>query len=144
MNNEGANPKAATVPRRGAGRFQWHSGAWFGGQLGASCYLGILASVFWCQGNVLAGFLIMCCFLAANFVGYRLWANRDRIKPFMAAQMLMLTLFSFTLLSFVFVELFLKRVSLYKTDFSPVNYLILLIFPVLMLLFWRIERSGQK
>lgn len=140
MNNKAR--KAA--PARGAGRIQWHTGAWFGGQLAASCHLGILACVFWNQGNVLAGFLILCCFLAANFVGYRIWSNRTRVKPFAAVQILLLSLFSFTLLSFVFIELFLKRVSLYKTDFSPANYLVLLVFPGLMLLFRLIERSGKS
>ncbi len=128
----------------GPGRFQWHTGAWFGGQLGASCYLAILGCVFWSQGNVLAGFLIFCCFLAANFIGWRLWARRSSIKPYMAVQVLMLSLFSFSLLSFVFIELFLKRVSLHKTDFSPANYLVLLVFPALMLLFWLIERGAVR
>ncbi len=144
MNNDLGKQRGKAAPLRGPGRFQWHTGAWFGGQLGASSYLGILGCVFWSQGNVLAGFLILCCFFAANFIGWRLWAKRTRIKPFMAVQVLLLSLFSFSLLSFVFIELFLKRVSLHKTDFSAANYLVLLTFPVLMLLFWLVERGAGR
>jgi FtsH-binding integral membrane protein len=78
-------PEKQTEP----GYFQWNSGAWFGGQLGATAWLAVGAGVLASQSGAMAA-IWLTCFLIANAIGTLLWRNRGRIRPYPAIQWLLL------------------------------------------------------
>ena len=54
---------------------QWNLGAWFGGQIGATCWM-LVAGVLTLFRELTTGLLVVALFAAVNLVGWRLWRTR--------------------------------------------------------------------
>jgi hypothetical protein len=128
----------------GTGRFQWNTGGWWGGQLGGSCWMAVLAGVYLFQGREEHSLAMFACFLAANSVGAALWTKRHRLAPHPALQgllaALLLTSTSALLVALAAASAAVSDpVVLDLTTLSP-----LLIYPGLMFFFWRLEREARR
>jgi hypothetical protein len=121
--------------RRGTGRFQWNTGGWFGAQVGSTCWLFFAAISFLSQSPALAA-LFLSCFVVANLVGAIIWINRARVDPYRAMQLLVLVIFAFTTIAMVSADcLGLLRELDQRVRNPRLLYLVLLIFPALMMMF---------
>jgi hypothetical protein len=121
--------------RRGTGRFQWSTGGWFGAQVGSTCWM--LACGLWFLGESrLFGALLLGCFAVANLVGTGIWAKRDKVDPYQAIQILLAVVLVFTTAAMVSAD---RLGLLGKLDQRVKNprllYLLLLLFPALMIMF---------
>jgi len=136
---------AGITPKQGKGTFQWNTGAWFGGQVGSTCWLFILGIITLTK-NTNYGLLILLCFLLPNLLGTAIWRRRDRIAPYPAIQLLMLLIGGFALLAFMLLDVsgLIPVLDPTYTDSPRKLYWFLLIFPALMALFFVIERGNKK
>ena len=76
-------------PLPGPGQFQWNRGGWFGSQLGGTAWMLVGAVAMALQApNVASVWLV--CFLVANAIGFWMWWRRDRLRPYLALQSLLL------------------------------------------------------
>ncbi len=76
-------------PLPGPGYFQWSTGGWFGSQLGCTAWMLAGATLFVMQAwDVTVIWLI--CFATANAIGTWLWSRRDRLRPYLALQLLLI------------------------------------------------------
>ena len=65
--------------------FRWNAGGWFGGQIGASLWLGILGALI-VFSDVPAGLLALASFVILNAVGLLLWSLRGSLDAYPASQ----------------------------------------------------------
>jgi hypothetical protein len=93
----------------------------------------------------LYGTVVVLCGLATNVLGTLLWGRRDRIAPYVAAQLLLVVIGAFALLGMFAIDK-----SGYLAEFEPRMagsprkfYSALLIVPVMMV-FFHILESGAK
>ena len=122
--------------RAGTGRFQWNTGGWFGSQLGSTCWMLLCGLLFLIDSEILAGLLMLACFAVPNIVGTAVWARRGRIAPYPAVQLLLVVLFISTAAALVLTDCLglLGRLDPRFED-PRILYLLLLLFPALMLVF---------
>ena len=71
-----------------SGEFQWNAGGWFGGQIGASCWMLVAATLSFSRDRSASG-VVFVLFTIANLVGLRLWRTRDRLSVYTALQILL-------------------------------------------------------
>lgn len=133
---------AGKTPLRGEGRFQWNTGAWWGGQLGASCWMGVLAVMFLARGALEPGLAVLACFLGSNSVGFALWTKRHCLRPYPALQGLVAALFLFSLASLLVVLTAGRHGAVGLTPLSALASL--LVYPGLMLLLALLERESRQ
>jgi hypothetical protein len=76
----------------------WNAGSWFGAQVGGTLWLFIAAMVLGPEHARSAG-IALACGLAANLVGVALWAQRSRLDPFRALQILVLAVVLFAFIA---------------------------------------------
>ncbi len=72
---------------RSGGGFRWNAGGWFGGQLGATLWMGLLG-VLTLPRHPVAGAAVLGLALAANGVGVALWRRRASLAAYPAVQLL--------------------------------------------------------
>jgi hypothetical protein len=65
----------------------WQAGGWYGSQLGGTAWLFVSALVIGAESPSSAA-VLLACGLAANLVGAMLWAQRARLDPYRALQVL--------------------------------------------------------
>ena len=122
--------------KRGTGTFQWNTGAWFGSQVGSTCWMLVCGLWFLGESRLLAGILLLGYFAAANLVGTSMWANRDRLDPYQAIQILLVVFFVFTPVALATADCLGLLARLDQRVKNPrFLYLLLLLFPVLMIMF---------
>lgn len=133
--------------KRGAGRFQWNGGGWFGGQVGSTCWLLLAGVAFFGQAPALAA-LLFGCFALANLVGTIIWRNRDKIDPYRGIQALIGVLFVFAAIALVCMDYYGLLAGLDdRFENARVWYLVLLMYPGLMTMFHfqnRAKAAGAK
>ena len=130
-------------PYKGDGQFQWNTGGWFGSQIGSTAYLILLGTLLAIK-EMMPGLVILFCGLIPNFVGYRMWSNRNRLAPYPAIQKLLLTIFLFTAMALGTAIYFEHVDNSQHLVGARMSLWILLIFPAIMLLFHYLEKSGKK
>jgi len=81
----------AKEPMKGPGCFQWNTGAWFGSQLGSTCWM-LVGGALYAFCAPLIGVTFLICFAVANAIGTSLWLRRDRLRPYPAIQILLLVI----------------------------------------------------
>ncbi len=122
--------------------FHWNIGGWFGGQLGASAWIAILGALYLAI-DPLAGLAALGLFVAQNALGCWLWSRRIELAPYPAIQLL----FGISLLAALAVlVLFDLRGHLGSLDprlSARSMYLVLLVYPAVMLQFWWLERANR-
>jgi len=72
---------------QGTGGFQWNTGGWFGGQIGSTLWLFIVAYETLPKSASAAAWLAFCA-AAPNILGCLLWQKRDRLRPYPAFSVL--------------------------------------------------------
>lgn len=130
-------------PYKGNGRFQWNTWGWFGAQIGATAYLVFLGAAL-ASKELLPGLLILACGLIPNIVGYLIWRRRDRLAPYPAIQILMLTIFVFTAIAFGIAIFYEHAGKLKYLSGAAQSAWILLMFPALMLMFHLQEQALKE
>jgi hypothetical protein len=104
--------------------------------------MGVMLSFY----NVRIGMMIMVFFLLPNVIGCYLWYHRDRIAPYPAIQWLMVVIGLFTLFTFLAFDLS-GWTDQFGESLSGANrklYLLLLLYPGLMLMFYFQNRSKNR
>ena len=132
--------------------FQWNAGAWFGTQLGATCWL-LICSLLLIQHSVHVAGLVGGCFLLANVIGTGLWLGRTRIKAYQAFQILLGLGWLTSLAGLHTIESaglwhVVSGISLEdvggKVSAGTMKLVIWLVFPLMMGSFYALERSSRN
>jgi hypothetical protein len=101
------------------------------------CFLG--------ESHLLAGVLLLVYFAAANLVGTAMWAKRDRLDPYQAIQILLVVVFVFTAAALAAADCLGLLGRLDERVKNPrFLYLLLLLFPALMIMFHFTNRPGAS
>lgn len=132
------------IARRGEGQFQWNAGGWFGAQLGGTLWMLILGITLLGQQPGL-GLLSLGLALLVNLAGFLLWHIRDRLAPYPCIQGL-LTLVGIATLALLLAFDAADRLALLDPRFQDHPrglYMLLLMFPGLMALFYFQNRAGR-
>jgi hypothetical protein len=130
---------------QGEGAFQWNAGGWFGGQLGATVWLLVLAGVLLVREGWAPALAAALGGLVPNVVGTALWLRRDRLAPYPAIQ----TLFAVAGLSVLAAAVALARLDALP-EMSPNepagwrHAWLLLLYPGLMLMAFFQERGARR
>ena len=130
-------------PKQGTGYFQWNAGAWFGGLLGGTAYLGVGGVVFLLQDSFL-GMAWLLCFAIASSSGVFLWRFRHVFAPYPAMQALLFVcgVGGATAMSAAY---FLAPESLDVVQLTPAgSFLFLMVFPILMVWFHLLEMGSRQ
>lgn len=138
------NSADTVVPRKGTGAFQWNKWGWFGAQIGSSLWLLILAIAFlWISMPIALWWLL--CFLIPNIISFTLWRRRDRLDPYVALQTSVAVLGVATFLALLGTDLsgIIPRIDP-RYDHLGYFYLLLLMFPWLMAMFYFQNRAGRR
>lgn len=130
-------------PMAGPGAFQWNRGGWFGGLMGSTAWLVVGAAVMASRSPIVASIWV-ACFAASNAFGFRLWACRDRIRPYPAIQALLVAIGAAGLLAFAALDVLGPREAPELVGAPREGYLAMLIVPGLMAQFALMERSSRK
>jgi O-antigen/teichoic acid export membrane protein len=69
----------------------WHAGGWFGSQLGGTAWLFVAALVV-ASESPQSAVVLLGCGAASNLVGCLLWAQRARLDPYRALQILVVVI----------------------------------------------------
>lgn len=134
-------------PKKGDGQFQWSTGGWFGAQVGSTVWIAVAGVILLWKSCVLTGCVFLGSFLAPNIIGLVLWSKRDRIRPYPAIQWLIVIIGVFTVVSLVCLDISAKiqLVSPQYEQFPRAMYLLLLMFPALMVMFhFQNKQTGKK
>ena len=82
-------PSIAREPIIDPDAVPWNAGAWFGGQIGGTCWM-LTAFVAYVWQAPWLSVLFLAGFAAANAFGFWLWSHRRRFRFFRSAQLMML------------------------------------------------------
>lgn len=136
---------ARKVARRGDGQFQWNAGGWFGAQVGGSLWMLLLGFTLLGRQPGL-GALCLGLALLVNIGGFALWHFRDRLPPYPSIQALFVLVGIATLILLVTFDAtaHLALLDPRYRDNPRGLYLVLLMFPGLMLLFHVQDRAGRR
>lgn len=140
---------ADRTPVSKEGIFQWNRGAWFGSQLGGTAWI-FVGAIALARQSFLVAMGWLACGVIANAVGFGLWSLRDRIRPYAAIQLLLLTIGLCALFAFGFVDLFVPEGFARLDPFNPradshrSPYAALLGIPVMMAWFAFLEHGARR
>ena len=81
---------------------QWNAGGWFGGQIGATCWM-LIAGILTAVKDLTTGSIVIGFFLLANLVGWLLWQTR-RFSCYASTQLLIAISGAFGLLAVYVLE----------------------------------------
>ncbi|MDA1229776.1 MAG: sigma-70 family RNA polymerase sigma factor [Planctomycetota bacterium] len=124
--------------------FRWNAWAWGGSSLGGLAWmLPTTGLAFW-NGSTLTGAVIGGCFLVGCAVAIMLWRARGRIHAYAALQTMIGIMCGLTTVAMVTLQFSANEETLAGMKWTPLAYLVLLIFPLLSLQFYSIRRSFQK
>jgi len=113
--------------------------------VGSTLWLLILAFVFLPKSHLL-GLIFLGCGLLPNVAGFVLWSHRDRIAPYPALQWLIVAIGVCSSAALLSVEMltFPGQADPRFEPFPHSIYLVLLIFPALLLEFYLLERDARR
>ena len=123
---------------------QWNLGGWLGGQLGGSAWM-LVAGLLSFSTNPTTALTVIILFALTNLIGAVLWAQRNRLSPYVAIQILLPVLGVFGFAA-VFV---LDRAGIYETIriggtiSARLTYIVIILVVIaLMLMFY--SRFGRR
>jgi hypothetical protein len=137
---------AEKIPRKPTGSFQWNTAGWFGTQFGCTLWvliLGWLASFY----NISISLLVVCFFIVPNIIGFTIWYRRDHFFPYPAIQYLIISISVFAFLTLITLDSsgLATQIDEQFGNSYPYFYLVLLLFPVLMMqLHYQNKSTGGK
>jgi hypothetical protein len=100
---------------------------------------------FLAESRLLAGVLLLVYFAATNLIGTAMWAERDRLDPYQAIQILLVAVFVFTTVSLASADCLGVLGRLDQRVKNPrFLYLLLLLFPALMIMFHFINKARSS
>lgn len=126
--------------KRGSGQFQWNRGGWFGSQIGATLWLGLLGGLLLAQGQLVGAVALVLGFLA-NVVGVLLWRRRRTLSPYSALQILIGISGVSAAISLAAISMAGSSQRAFQTSQS---FWFLLVFPAVMLMFHLQERAARR
>lgn len=137
---------AEPTPDAKRSRFQWNKGAWFGSQIGVSCWLvpfGLLVAPVATDLALVTG----GAFLGLNILGFRLWSQRERRRAYIATQLLLAGSSIANAAVILFAQQFneeLRKIGSGTNVSVEVPLVLIFISPVLMLMFFVQERLSRR
>ena len=132
-------------PKKGAGRFQWNAGGWFGPVIGSTAWMIGPAGCLIAHRRWLAAVPIGC-FVIMNLLGWILWRFRDRLAPFPA----LITMLASLAMA---VPIILATTALgtpnsppqMNLPSSPLGWLVVVLFvPAMIVWFYVIEHRSKR
>ncbi len=138
----------ASVPARSESPFEWNAGAWFGAQVGASCWM-LLAALVLLGSDVAAAGGVGLVFVAANGAGWLLWSRRERMPAYRGILLLIVVLGVAALAALVWIDVRgqLPVLWRYSAGVQPgsrvFTYALLLVYPAVAAMVWARERSAR-
>lgn len=124
--------------------FQWNAGAWFGSLAGAVAWMAPLGVLSIAYGSYLVGAVALACMSMGCLIAIVLWRSRDTLSAYHAYQIVLPLLFVMTVCIFATIQLFANGETLLALRWSKWNWLLLLIFPALLLQFSCIRRYHSR
>ncbi len=133
------------IASHGSSAFHWNTGAWFGVQLGGTCWL-LTGAVQLFPAAPLVSLVWLGTFLVANGLGLALWRQRQRLPMCRASQFFLLGLMVLSYASMVATDWSGHLASLVAGSPHPrwTAYGALLIIPELIVFFYFWERLGSE
>ena len=153
------------MARQGSGGLQWNAGAWFGTLSGATCWMLAWPIVCYVKTHSLVPLLSMLPACAAIIIGLILWSRRESLSPHPAMQFMIGSIGVATLLFLLILDL-TGHLGLFFNLGIDVNvrqmsasiedtglgtrsgrllYLLVLMFPALMLqMYWINKSKGSQ
>jgi len=125
-----------------SGAFRWNAGGWFGAQIGATAWIALLGILLLFDAPLL-GVFVLAYAAAPNVIGIILWRMRDRVGPYPATQILVAVSGAFALVAFVSLDV-VGRIAMLRPGAGRRVYLVLLVYPGLMLVFHLRNRAGRR
>jgi hypothetical protein len=149
---------ADKVPLTGPGSFRWNAGGWFGSQLGGTAWM-LTGTVWLMLFAPWVGLIWLAGFILCNAVGAALWRRRDRVAPYPALAILLLTILVVGLLEISTIDLlrspslapilvipgregWLKEAT--SQSLRPGRLFLLIGIPALLLYLWLMDRAGRR
>lgn len=127
----------------GNGYLQWNAGGWFGGVIGSSAWMPVVAGFLIAGRQTSVAIIPTLCFVAAVALACLLWRKRDHVQPFNAL-MVMLLLLSVTIpVTWISTSLNASKENLIAMNWPESRGLLIctfLISPMTMLYFFFLER----
>ena len=125
---------------RRRGQFSWNRGGWFGGQVGASAWMGLLGVLMVPISPALALVALLGCAIP-NVLGSWLWAERQRFEPHLAFQALAAVS---GLCALAVVSLFDYAGQLHELGSGYNLYWVLLVYPAVMAQIYFLARANRR
>ena len=140
-----SDPEVNAVKKSAA--FHWNAGAWFGSQLGGSCFL-LFGAVFLHKADNKTAMIWLIGFIAVQMIGCLLWHQRECRSAYTSLQILLVLQFCVSIIAMVVADLNGQLAKLAAAGGGNGNlrsaYLALLVFPSLMLRFHFQELAARK
>jgi len=138
-------PMAASSDSAPREVFQWNAGGWFGSQVGCTLWM-LLGAGFLFREAPLATLVWLTSFALINMLGVILWRRRERWRAYDAIQCLIVATGVLSLVCVAIVDRMGKLPELTFGHAYPqvLAYGSLLIFPVLMVWFYVLNRMGKS
>jgi hypothetical protein len=133
----------APLGRAGEGTLQWSAGGFFGSQLGATLWIALLGGLLVPLEPLLGlGILALC--LLANALGLGLWRRRATLAPHTAIQLLCLaSLGAAAATLFLLDAVGISELAEAELGDGRPLWTYLLVYPLVMLLLWWLDRRGR-
>ena len=128
-----------------AGAFSWNAGGWFGGQVGATLWLGILGALLALQ-DLTGGLVALGAWAVPNVLGIRLWRQRARRDAYASLQLLIAVAGLCALAAVAFLSARSAYVGLMERHGTQTwsVFAALLVYPAIMLQFWLQQRAARR
>lgn len=136
----GSQAEGRALPHR---RLTWSAGTWFGSLFGCTLWMLMLAGVVY-EREPASSLVPLATYLAATGLGCLLWSRQDSLRTHTALQAQLAITGLLALLVLVFVDRRFDLATLDGAWGSRQAYAALLIFPLLMVMFWRRERAARR
>ena len=134
-------------PRKGAGRFQWSFGSWFGAVAGSTAWMLVTAGFLVAHGQYWVASIPVGCFLATNVVAMVLWRRRDVLDPFVALITILTVVGLAVPTAWITVRYWGSPTALAQMSWPSAafwNYVVFTLGPVAMLWSWLLERRSRN
>lgn len=124
--------------------FRWNAGGWFGSCIGSIAWMAPLSVVsFWFESKA-SGFVTFACFFAGIAMSVAAWRFRKTLSAYRSFQYMIIVTGFLTIIVFTATQLWANEETREFTEWTPWAWLVLLMFPIISLHFWWIERSFEQ
>ena len=124
--------------------FHWNAGGWWGSALGGSVWMLPTAFILFSKGDVVAAGVVSACFTAAVICGVVIWSQRDRFRALFGLQLILGIIGVLTTIVLASFQFLASPESLASLQWTPWAWLLLLMFPALIIHFYFIQRRTEK